>query len=207
MKAPVYLGLALVGALACSPQAFAAVSADEAAKLKTTLMPLGGEKAGNADGTIPAWDGGLKSSAPLKDIVYFDDPWAGEKPLFTITAQNMDQYADKLSDGTKELLKHFPDSYHVNVYKTHRTLANPQFVYDNTFKNATSATLDGLVPKGAWGGIPFPIPQSGAEVMWNNNLRFQFPDSTHDGRGILITSTGQEVLTTRSEERRVGKEC
>ena len=41
----------------------AAISAEEAARLGADLTPLGGEKAGNAAGTIPAWDGGLISAA------------------------------------------------------------------------------------------------------------------------------------------------
>ena len=39
--------------------AMAAVSADEAARIGKDLTPLGGEKAGNKEGTIPAWDGGI----------------------------------------------------------------------------------------------------------------------------------------------------
>lgn len=37
----------------------AAVSPEEAAKLGTSLTPVGAEKAGNADGSIPAWTGGI----------------------------------------------------------------------------------------------------------------------------------------------------
>ena len=35
---------------------------------------------------------------------YDPGPYADEKPLFTITAQNMAQYADKLTQGHYELL-------------------------------------------------------------------------------------------------------
>jgi len=45
--------------LFCGTHATAAVTAEQAAQLKTSLTPLGGEKAGNQEGTIPAWDGGL----------------------------------------------------------------------------------------------------------------------------------------------------
>jgi hypothetical protein len=57
-----FLALALAAAFAAP--ASAAVSADEAAKLKTTLTPLGAERAGNKDGSIPAWDGGLPATSP-----------------------------------------------------------------------------------------------------------------------------------------------
>ncbi|MCZ4328312.1 hypothetical protein O4H28_18720, partial [Brachybacterium paraconglomeratum] len=71
----------------------AAVSEQEAAQLGTSLTPLGGEMAGNADGSIPAWDGGLSTSAAAVDGKGFlADPYAGEQPLFTITAANAEQY-------------------------------------------------------------------------------------------------------------------
>ena len=45
-----------------SHSAFAKVSNDEADKLGNSLTPLGGEKAGNADGSIPAWNGGITTA-------------------------------------------------------------------------------------------------------------------------------------------------
>src|SRR3954466_4298732 len=83
--------------------ATAAVSAADAAKLGTELTPLGGEKAGNADGTIPAWDGGLTSAAQavfpnFKPGEHHPDPYANEKPLYSVTAANMGQYANKLTE-------------------------------------------------------------------------------------------------------------
>ena len=59
----------------------AKVTADEAAKLGTELTPLGGEKAGNADGSIPAWTGGITSTpAGYSAGDFHPDPYAGEKP-------------------------------------------------------------------------------------------------------------------------------
>ena len=68
------------GALALSLLAtsvMAAVSAEEAAKLGTTLTPIGAEKAGNADGSIPEWTGGLPTNAGAVDAKGFlADPFA-----------------------------------------------------------------------------------------------------------------------------------
>ena len=104
------------------------------------------------------------------------DPFAADKPLFSITSKNLAQYADKLSDGTKEMFKRFPTPIASDVYPTRRTAAAPQWVYDNTLKNATRAKLvdssAGPV-EGAFGGIPFPIPQNGAEAMWNHLLNWR----------------------------------
>jgi hypothetical protein len=166
---------AIAAAMTLSSGAQAAVSAEEAAKLKTTLTPLGAERAGNADGTIPAWDGGMTEAAPgYKSGDPRPDYFPDEKPLYSISAANMDQYADKLTDGVKGLMKKYPD-YRIDVYPTHRTAAAPQWVYDNTFKNATSAKLtgDGFSFEGAYGGVPFPITDNPLEMMLNHNLMWK----------------------------------
>jgi hypothetical protein len=62
------IAAALMAALAGGQTAHAAVTADEAAKLKTTLTPLGGEKAANKDGSIPAWNGGITKPLPGKKL-------------------------------------------------------------------------------------------------------------------------------------------
>lgn len=179
-----------------SANTFAAVSAEEAKKLGTTLTPLGAEKAGNAEGTIPAWDGGY--TKPIPGFVNGGrrpDPFADEKPLYTITPQNADQYADKLTDGVKALLKKYPETFYLDVYPTHRTAAAPQWVYDNTFQNATSAKMNGDMPEGSWGGIPFPIPQSGKEVMWNHLFRWRGVSYQWDVQHFVITADGKRVMT------------
>src|SRR6185369_2504099 len=101
------------------------------------------------------------------------DPFKDEKPVLTINAQNVGQYGDRLTEGTKAMFKKYPDSFRVDVYTTHRTAAAPQWVYDNTFKNATRAKLSGDLVEGAFGGVPFPVPKNGAEVMWNHQLRWR----------------------------------
>lgn len=164
---------ALCVLLSVGHEATAGVSADEAAKLKTTLTPMGAERAGNKDGSIPAWTGGYtKVPAGYKTGDPRPDPFAGEKPVLVITAANVAQHEDKLSEGLKALLKKHPKSFRIDVYPTHRTAAAPQWVYDNIAKNATRATTKngGLTLEGAYGGIPFPIPRDGFEVMWNHQL-------------------------------------
>jgi hypothetical protein len=162
----------ILAALFAAASAHAGVSAAEAAKLKGELTPLGAERAGNREGTIPAWNGGLTTPTPgFQNGGRRPDPFASEKPILQITAKNMDQFADKLTEGSKALLRKYPDSFRIDVYPTHRTAAAPQWVYDNTFQNATRASVQetsaGPVTKGAFGGIPFPIAKTGAEVMLN----------------------------------------
>ena len=168
--------------------ALAKVSVNEAAKLKSgALTPFGSEKAGNADGSIPAWTGGLtpdKAPAAWQAVApngARPDPFATEKPLFVITAQNMDQYADRLTEGQKNLLKSYPEAYKMPVYPSHRSAALPEWINENTFKNATRNELtdggNGIAK--AFGGTPFPFPQNGHEVVWNHLVRFRGETSTN----------------------------
>ncbi|MDF3865531.1 DUF1329 domain-containing protein [Pseudomonas denitrificans (nom. rej.)] len=202
-KKVVSLLTALSASLLFAHGAFGAVSAEEAGKLKTTLTPLGGERAGNADGSIPAWTGGYTQVDPAhKDGGKRGDPFASEKPQLTITAQNMAQYADKLTPGIQAMLKKYPDSYRLEVYPTHRSAAAPQSVYDATFANATSGKLvdgpGGPMPEGAAGGIPFPIPANGVEAMWNHLLRWRGASWHASFNQYLTTADGKHVLTNDS---------
>ncbi|WP_411383806.1 DUF1329 domain-containing protein [Pseudomonas sp. L7] len=153
----------------------AAVSADEAAKLGTTLTPMGAEKAGNADGSIGPWEPLSKTAGSVDARGFLSDPYGSEKPLFTITAANADQYKDKLSPGQLAMLKRYPDTYKLPVYKTHRGATVPDAVYADIKSNATQTTLveggNGL--NNFRGAIPFPIPKSGVEVIWNHITRYR----------------------------------
>lgn len=199
LKTPTLPTLLCAASLTCGAvfPAMAAVTPEEAGQLKSALTPFGAEKAGNKEGTIPAWTGGYTTAIPgFKNGGRRGDPFAGEKPLFSITVKNADQYADKLTDGTKALLKKFPNTYRIDVYQTHRTAAAPQWVYDNTFKNATTAKLNGEVVTGAYGGIPFPIPKSGREIMANHLLHWRGEAWQQEFRQYLVTSDGKRVLAS-----------
>lgn len=199
MKLQVALGLMLSGISSIS---MAAVSAEEAAKLGDTLTRVGAIAAGNEAGTIPAYDGGLRAAPPgfKPNSGVWVDPFANEKPLFRITAQNMHEYADKLSDGQKEVLKRNPD-YYMDIYPTHRTAAYPEEVLQATVRNATTCETkkDGLaVESECRGGIPFPIPQTGNEVMWNQLLRYndgKFGTTTSSSNTWVVDSNGGVTKT------------
>ena len=192
-------GLLLAAAVGAALPAMSA-TAEEAARLKTDLTPLGAEKAASKDGTIPAWTGGMTKPIPGdKPGGRRGDPFKDEKPLYSITAKNADQYADKLTDGTKAMLKKYPDSFRVDVYKTHRTAAAPQWVYDNTAKNAVNGKLVNGVPKGVYGGIPFPVPKTGEEVMWNHILRWNGESWGFSNTWYQLTSDGRSVLVSDND--------
>jgi hypothetical protein len=195
------IAVALSLATAALVPAQAAVPATEASQLKTTLTPLGGERRGNADGTIPAWTGGVTTPPPgYRSGDPRPDPFAAEKPRLTITHANYQSYADKLAAGTLELFKRYED-FKVLVYPTHRTAAAPQYVYDPTFRNATSAqaTDGGNAVENAHGGIPYPIARTGNEMLWNAVLHWQGVTVLHRSRSCITTAGGSRSLASTIE--------
>jgi len=155
----------------------AAVSPEEAAKLGTSLTPLGAEKAGNSDGSIPEWTGGLKTdAAPLKNG-HLTNPFKDEQPKFVITAQNAEQYKDKLTAGQLAMFKRYPETYKIRVFPTHRTVAVPDEIYEAAKKSAVNTELveggNGLANFTDSRYYAFPIPKNGLEVVWNHITRYR----------------------------------
>lgn len=184
-----FLSASLAALAALSVQA--AVPASEASRLGADLTPLGAQTSGNADGTIPAWNGGiLTPPAGYKAGDHHPDPFAADQPLYTVTPANFGQYEAKLTAGSVSLLKAYAD-YKLIVYPTRRSANNPQRIYDATKANATTAVLanNGNSFENAIVGIPFPIPASGMEVMWNHLVRY---------RGVAAARQIAQAAPTRS---------
>jgi len=191
-----------LGALALSlsaQQVAAKVGADEAAKLGTTLTPVGAEKAGNKDGSIPAWTpaaqrGSLKGEFPT------DPKIDAEKPKFTISKANMAKYSDNLTEGHKYLLNTY-DTYKMNVYPTHRIVSLPKEIYDATKVNATTCSIQGTdILDGCNVGFPFPIPKTGAEPIWNHKLKWRGEAVTRYNNQMIVQPNGDFQLTKIVED-------
>ena len=192
--------------LVAAAPGLAAMSASDAARLGGDLTPLGGEKAGNKAGTIPAWDGGLTSAASagvsgFKAGGHHPDPFAGDKPLYTITRANMGQYAAVLTEGHKKLLQQYPN-YKINVYPTRRSAAAPQRIYDATKRIATTSQLapggNGVLNAGE--GIPFPMPTEGVQVFWNHVLRFRGEKISRTIGQFPVTAGGEYTMVKFKDE-------
>jgi hypothetical protein len=180
----------------------AQLSSQEVARLGADLTPLGGEKGGNADGTIPAWDGGIKSPpAGYKPGEHYVDPYVGDKVLFTITRDNVAQYADMLTPGQQALLKTY-STYKMKVYPTHRSASYPQRIYDKTKEVAGTAKLaqGGYGVTGAVNGIPFPIPKQGVEAIWNHLLRYRGDSAARKIAQAAPTRSGSYTLVEFYDE-------
>ncbi|MFP6850958.1 MAG: DUF1329 domain-containing protein [Pseudomonas sp.] len=165
------------------------LAASDLSRLGQDLTPVGAEKAGNADGSIPAWDGGLPMTKDAFDpATGYKDPYAADKPLLTITAANAESYKDKISEGQLAMLHRHPDTWKMNVYPTHRSASFPQSVYDAAKVNAehTKLTEDGNGVTEVKVATPFPLPKSGLEVLWNHLLRYR-------GNAVQRTNAGANI--------------
>jgi len=181
---------------------WAGLSPDEISLLGTELTPFGAEKNANADGSIPAWQGGImQPPAGYQPGSHHIDPYADDKIQFTINAKNMDQYTDRLPAGYQSLLKTYP-SFHMNVYPTRRSASAPQRIYDATKKIAATAELtgNGNGVRGAINGIPFPIPKLGVEVIWNHILRWRGNVAARYISQAAPTRNGQYTLVKFEDE-------
>ena len=190
------IAAAAVLALALAGPAAAEISAGESARLGRDLTPLGGERAGNPDGTIPEWTGGItRPPAGYQPGQHHPDPYPGDKPLFVIDAGNLDQYRDKLSTGHQRMLETYP-TFRLPVYATRRSASAPQRIYDATRRIAVTARLvdDGNGVGGAVIGIPFPIPKNGLEVIWNHLLRYRGERVTCEIGQAAVTRGGNYTL-------------
>jgi hypothetical protein len=170
-----------------------AVSAEEAARLGgPELTPIGAQRAGNAEGTIPAWTGGItRAPADYEPGRMHTDPFRDDRPLYRIDASNLAEHEGQLSAGHRALLEAHPDTFHLDVYPTRRSASYPSRVYEAVVANATRARLSTAGKGGVTGASvssPFPIPASGVEVLWNHLLRF---------RGLRVSRINGIAAVTR----------
>src|SRR3989475_6537220 len=128
-------------ALACGA-ADAAVTPEQADRLGKDLTPIGAERAGNQEGTIPAYEGG---EAPLPGWSWGKvrsrySKFKDEQPLYSIDASNVDRYAGHLTEAQITALKTVP-GYRMDIYPSHRTCGIDATYAERTRQNATEARI------------------------------------------------------------------
>lgn len=121
-------------------------------------------------------------------------------PRLTITKGNYKEHADKLTEGHKKLFELY-DTYEMIVYPTVRTAYYPDEIYEATKANATRATLEGTDDiSGHKLGFPFPIPKSGAEVIWNHKLKFRGSTARRYNDQAVVDADGSHEITQVIED-------
>ncbi|TVR94672.1 MAG: DUF1329 domain-containing protein [Wenzhouxiangellaceae bacterium] len=175
------------------------------ARLGRDLTPMGSARAGSADGRIPEWTGGLTENdwpAGYQPGDRHLDPFAADEPLYVITGQNYQEYADRLSAGQIATFQRYPDTYRIRVYPTRRSASFPQRIYDMTIQNARTGRLvaNGEGVADVAEGFPFPLPQNAYEVMWNHKLKFKGTGGTRYSNQAAPTARGSFQLVRLREE-------
>jgi hypothetical protein len=170
----------------------AKISAEDAGKLGKELTPMGAVQAANKDGSIPEWTGGItKAPAGYTKGDHHQNPYPTDTVQYSITSKNVADYTNLLTPGQMKLFSAYPDTFKMDVYQTRRSASYPEHVYQAVKENATRAELveGGNGIKNAAVGIPFPVPQSGLEAIWNHIVRY---------RGEAIVRQGGQAAPTAS---------
>ncbi len=192
---------ACIAVLLSSGLVQAKVSEEEAAQLGKTLTPFGGEIAGNAAGTIPPWSGkwrgvppGLEYAGPGSKP---PDPYADEKPLFSITPDNYQKYRENLSEGQVAMFERYP-TFRMDIYPSHRDFAFNQRMAEKAAWNARHTELANGVEalRNYTGGIAFPIPKAPEEVLWNTRSNYCHGTMAGILDGYGVFTSGERAYET-----------
>ena len=197
---PVLMCLFAIGAQL--PAASAKINQTDANELGKSLTPMGGEKAGNDDGSIPAWTPIITPPAGYKPGDHHPDPFADDEIKFIITSSNYMQYKNELSPGQIKMFETYAKTFVMNIYQTRRTASYPEYVSAATKVHATTAELvkDGNGIRGTAIGIPFPQPKTGLEVIWNHKLRFRGENVKGWSSQAAPTASGGYTLISFADE-------
>ena len=199
MRLKNYRALLCILALLGAP-VMAKMPPEELARLGTDLTPMGAIRAGSDDGLIPAWTGtvvglppGLKWDGPGTP---YPDPYASEKPLFVITRENMSQYRNRLSPGQIAMFETYPDTFRMPVYPSHREFAYAPSIYAHVRYNAEHAELynDNEGIRGYIGQQAFPVPTTGAEIVWLTRTTGAFVTREGDYSDIAVFPNGTQSV-------------
>ena len=194
--------LSLTISMVLSAGALAKIPAEQAATFSSELTPLGATRAANEDGSIPEWTGGItKLPAGYTAGDHHIDPYPTDKVQYTITASNLAEYKSLLTPGQIKLFETYPDTYKMNIYQTRRSASYPEHVYQAVKDNATRSELveGGNGIKQAAVGIPFPVPATGLEAIWNHTLRYRGESVSRSGGQAAPTASGSYTYVGLNE--------
>jgi hypothetical protein len=191
--------------LVCLPVAtlWAGPQPEQLDRLQDDLTPVGALRAGNTDGRIPEWTGGINQPPQgYQPGTVHINPFDGETALLRINASNLDEHATHLSPGQIAMLRKYDESYFMDVYPTHRSAAFAQRIYDKTASNGIAGHLtpDGEGVLDVAEGFPFPFPDNGRELIWNHKLKYKGLGSIRRLNLVNATAGGKYQLVNMQIE-------
>lgn len=165
----------------------------------SVLTPMGAERKGNKAGTIPEWSGKMRhapNGINFRSGDVYPDPYKDDKKLFTIHADNMNNYKNYLSEGLRTLFNKYPNTFYMNIYPTHRDGRYSDLIEQRSKWNSTHTKLvngvDGL--SNYTGGVPFPMPKNANEVLWNGRIIHPTPtvNGVFDDMAVYLNGNKQQ---------------
>jgi len=191
--------------LVCLPVAtlWAGPQPEQLDRLQDDLTPVGALRAGNTDGRIPEWTGGINQPPQgYQPGTVHINPFDGETTLLRINASNLDEHAAHLSPGHIAMLRKYGESYFMDIYPTHRSAAFEQRIYDKTAANGIAGHLtpDGEGVLDVAEGFPFPFPDNGRELIWNHKLKYKGLGSIRRLNLVNATAGGKYQLVNMQIE-------
>jgi hypothetical protein len=195
----------------------AAVPEHQATRLQAELSPVGAERAQgrtevgfipeSSDSSLGDFEDEFEEIVdPPTRVGAWPDPsdtaqLASEAPLFAISASTLNRYREHLTASHFALLQTNPNTYFMNVYPSRRTVRWPQAIERATVANATRCSLEGTdTLVGCRLGFPFPLPQSGAEVIWNHKLRWRGDAMSRINNQLVVRPDGSHSITRLAED-------
>jgi len=162
---------------------------------------IGADPSGSADGSVPAWSGGLERRAKNAQK-HHDNPYASEKPLLTIDANNYRKHQDRLTPGLIALLHTYPESFKIPVYPSHRSASYPDWFYQNIENIDTPPSLaaNGNGIDNAIAGFNFPHPENGLEAIWNHLTRWRGRYMVRNLSEAIVYANGDKKLSKLRQE-------
>ncbi len=175
IRLPLAHASVLIACALAATASFPKVTPEDLKALDGPLTPMGAIRAGTQDGGVPEWSGkwlGTPPGVEYKRGDRYPDPYASEKPIATITAENLAQYAEHLTDGQKALFKRYPATFKIIVYPSHRDFRYTDAVYKDirTYAPDSTMTSDANGLTNAPPQVPYPIPKNAAELLWNQRM-------------------------------------
>ncbi len=119
------------------------------------------------------------------------NPFASDRPLSTITGQNLDAHRADLSPGLQALIQKVP-GFAIPLYPSRRTATFPKDVLEAAVSLQGQFRLEGTdLKKPVNLTVPFREPKNGEQVMWNVLLRYAGGHVTREGRAFPVRANGE----------------
>jgi len=131
------------------------------------LTPYGAIYAGNADDSIPRWQGSAVSPKEMDKAI------SNSSPLYQINHSTLKRYKAILPHGLVALINKYPKTMALDVYPSLRTANYPLWVYEAAAKNTSTAKEVDNIVTDTYPAPPFIHTRQANRIVWNHLLAYK----------------------------------